>query len=143
MLYITATEKTKKSDEAKSSVLLACIGPRGREVYNMFVFDDDSMKMNFNYILLQFVDYCSLQQMWLSSDTNSSRIDSQRDNVLITLLPNWRSWIRNVNFRIYRIRLSEIWSYWYHRQSVKATSTPRTWFDIRLRSKTCTCIRGN
>ena len=63
MLYITAAEKTKKSDEAKSSVLLACIGPRGREVYDMFVFDDDSMKMNFNYILLQFDDYCSLQQM--------------------------------------------------------------------------------
>ena len=51
MLYITATEKTKKSDEVKSSILLTCIGPRGREVYNTFVFDDDSMKMNFNNIL--------------------------------------------------------------------------------------------
>ena len=58
MLYITAIEKTKKSDEVKSSILLTHIEPRGREVYNMFVFDDDSMKMNFNYILQQFDDYC-------------------------------------------------------------------------------------
>ena len=62
MLYITATEKTKKSDEVKSSILLTCIGPRGREVYNTFGFDDDSMKMNFNYILQQFDDYCSPQK---------------------------------------------------------------------------------
>ena len=58
MLYITATEKTKKSDEVKSNILLTYIGARGRKVYNMFVFDDDSMKMNFNYNLQQFDDYC-------------------------------------------------------------------------------------
>ena len=62
MLYITATEKTKKSDEVKSSILLTCIGPRGREVYNTFAFDDDSMKMNFNNILQQFDDYFSPQK---------------------------------------------------------------------------------
>ena len=61
MLYITATEKTKKSDEVKSSILLTCTELRGKEVY-MFVFDDDSMKMNFNYILQQFDDYCSPQK---------------------------------------------------------------------------------
>ena len=48
MLYITAAEKTKKSDEVKSSILLTCIGLRGRKVNNKFVFDDDSMKMNVN-----------------------------------------------------------------------------------------------
>ena len=62
MLYITATEKIKKSDDVKSSILLTCIGPREREVYNTFVFDDDSMKMNFNCILQQFDDYCSPQK---------------------------------------------------------------------------------
>ena len=59
MLYITATEKTKKSDKVKSSILLTCIGPRGRKVYNTFAFDDNSMKMNFNCILQQFDDFCS------------------------------------------------------------------------------------
>ena len=62
MLYITATEKTKKSDEVKSSILLTSIGLRGREVYHTFIFDDDSTKMNFNYILQQFDDYCSPQK---------------------------------------------------------------------------------
>ena len=109
ILYLTATEKTRKSEEVKSSMLLTCIGPRGRGVYNTFVFDDDSMKMKINCILQQFDDYCSPQKMWLSSDTNFSRIDSQRDNVLIILLPNWRSWASNVNFRLYRTRLSGIW----------------------------------
>ena len=33
-----------------------------REVYNTFVFDDDSMKMIFNCILKQFDDYCSPQK---------------------------------------------------------------------------------
>ena len=88
MLYITAIEKTKKSDEIKSSILLTCVEPRGREVYNMFVFDDNFMKMNFNNILQQFADYCSPKKILLSSDTNFSRIDSQRDNVLTILLPN-------------------------------------------------------
>ena len=59
MLYLTAIEKTKKSDEVKSSILLNCIVPRGREVYNTFVFDDDPMKMNYHNILQQFDDYCS------------------------------------------------------------------------------------
>ena len=61
MLYITATEKEKKSDEVKSSRLLTCTGPRRREVYYTFLFDDDSMKMNLNYILQKFDDYCSTQ----------------------------------------------------------------------------------
>ena len=62
MLYITVTEKTKKSDEVKSSTLLTYIGPRGKEEYNTFVFDDDSMKVNLNCILQQFDDYCSPQK---------------------------------------------------------------------------------
>ena len=60
MLYITATQKAMKSDEVKSSMLLTCIGPRRREVCNTSVFDDDSMKMNFNYIFQQFDNYCEL-----------------------------------------------------------------------------------
>ena len=59
MLYITTTEKTKKPDEVKPSILSTCIGPRGREVRDTFVFDDVSMKMNFSNILQQFDDYCS------------------------------------------------------------------------------------
>ena len=58
----TKTTEIKKSGEVKSSIPLSCIGPRGREVYNTFVFDDDSMKMNFSYILQQFYDYCSSQK---------------------------------------------------------------------------------
>ena len=111
MLYITATEKTKKSDEVKSSILLTCIGPRGREVYNNNTFV--LMMTPWKWILIIFYKnlmiIAPIRKMWLFSDTNFSCTDSQRDNVLIILLLNWRSWIRNVNFWIYRTRLSEIW----------------------------------
>lgn len=60
--YITDAEKTKKSDEVKSSILLTCIGQRGRELHNTFVFGNESMKMNFNYILQKFDDYWSPQK---------------------------------------------------------------------------------
>ena len=58
MLSRTATEKTIKSDKVKFSILLACIRPRGGEVNNTFVFDNDPAKMNFNSILKQSDDYC-------------------------------------------------------------------------------------
>lgn len=57
-LYITATEKTKKSDEIKSSILLSCIGKKGREVYNTFTIDDEN-KMKFDIILAKFEQFFS------------------------------------------------------------------------------------
>ena len=48
---ITVTEKAKKSDKVKST----CIGPRGREVYNTFVFDDGSMKIIFYLVIFFYV----------------------------------------------------------------------------------------
>ena len=109
MLYIIATEKTKKSDEVKSSILLACIGRREREVYNTFVLMMALWKWISVIFYKNLMIIAPLKKMWLFSDTNFSCIDSQRDNVLIILLLNWRSWIRIVNFWIYRTRLSEIW----------------------------------
>ena len=49
MLHITATEKTKKLEEVKFSIL--------HENEFQFYF-----KMNFNFILQQFDDYCSPQK---------------------------------------------------------------------------------
>ena len=36
-LFLTATEKSKKATEIKCSILLNCIGKRGRELYNTFM----------------------------------------------------------------------------------------------------------
>ena len=46
-LYLTATERDGKSDKIKSSILLTCIGEKGREIYDTFTFDEegDSMKL--------------------------------------------------------------------------------------------------
>ena len=54
----TATE-VHKTRQIKFSILSACIE---KQMYDTFVFNDDSMKMNFNYILEQFDCYYSLQK---------------------------------------------------------------------------------
>ena len=110
MLYITATEKTKKSDEVNSSILLTCTEPWGREINNTLVFDDNSMKMNFSNILQQFADYCSPKKnMTFLRYRFFSYIQSE-GQCFDNCVPNWRSWVSNVNFRIYRTHLSGTWS---------------------------------
>ena len=37
-VYLVATESDTKSDKIKTSILLTCIGERGREVYETFEF---------------------------------------------------------------------------------------------------------
>ena len=58
-LYITAAEKDKKSDLVKSSILLTCIGKKGREIYNTFTFNNIDDNMKFNLIIEKFDEYCS------------------------------------------------------------------------------------
>ena len=37
--YLTATEKNEKSDVVKTSILMSCIGEKGREIYDTFEFE--------------------------------------------------------------------------------------------------------
>ena len=43
--YLTAIEKDGKNDEVKTSVLLTCIGQKGREIYETFNFDNPGGEM--------------------------------------------------------------------------------------------------
>lgn len=108
-----------------SRILLTCLGPRGRKVYNTFVFVNDSMKMSFYCILNQFDDYFELTFLRY----NFFCINCRKDNVLTILLSNWKS----SDYQKYN-------SNWYHIKSFKVMSTPRTWLNIRLYFKTLTCI---
>ena len=56
--YLTATEKDSKDNKVKSSILLTCIGPQGREIYNTFSLSDEN-KLNFDQIIIKFDEYCS------------------------------------------------------------------------------------
>ena len=58
-LYLTATESDEKSDKIQSSILLTCIGEKGREIYNTFSFTDESHKLKFRQIIKQFDEYCT------------------------------------------------------------------------------------
>ena len=127
MLYITATEKAKKSDELKSSTLLTCTGPRGREVSNTFVFDDDSMKRNFNNILQQFDDYFSSQKnvTFLRYNFFSYRqSEGQRFDNFVTELKKLR---RECEFSdLQSLLIRDMIIIGITDNQFKATSTPRT-----------------
>ena len=56
--YLTATEKDQKDNKVKSSILLTCIGPQGREIYNTFTFEEDGDKMKFDVLLKKFDEHC-------------------------------------------------------------------------------------
>ena len=53
IIYLAATESTKKPDETKSSILLHCIGEKGREVYNTFNLTEEN-SLNFEAIMTNF-----------------------------------------------------------------------------------------
>ena len=44
---ILATESEEKPEPVKSSILLTCIGSKGREIYNTFNFENDEDIMTF------------------------------------------------------------------------------------------------
>ena len=56
--YLQATEKDKKDNKVKSSILLTCIGPQGREIYNTFNFEQYEDKMNIQLLIKKFDEHC-------------------------------------------------------------------------------------
>ena len=57
--YLTATEKDNKDDKIKTSMLLTCIGQKGREIYETFTFDSADDEMKLEPVLSKFSDYCN------------------------------------------------------------------------------------
>ena len=56
--YMVATETDSKDDKVKSSILLTCIGPQGREVYNTLTFRTGENKLDYKLIIEKFEQYC-------------------------------------------------------------------------------------
>ena len=57
--YLCATEADSKSDKVKTSILLTCIGEKGREIYETFEFENTGDKMKFKPVLKKFEEYCN------------------------------------------------------------------------------------
>ena len=51
--FLTATEKSKKSPEIKCSILLNCIGKKGRELYNTFKYNEGESDLNYDLIIIR------------------------------------------------------------------------------------------
>ena len=58
-LYHTATESDTKSDKSKTSILLTCIGKRGREIHITFTWENASDNLKFNIVIEKFKEYCN------------------------------------------------------------------------------------
>ena len=86
--FMVATEADGKSDKIKSSILLTCIGERGREIYETFDFQDAEDKLKLKPVLEMFESYCNPRSNRLLQDINFLFIDNQRDNLLPILLLN-------------------------------------------------------
>ena len=56
--YLTTTEKGSKEGKVKSSIFLHCIGHKGREIYNTFIFEPKEHSMIFTKITEKFDEYC-------------------------------------------------------------------------------------
>ena len=57
--YLTATEKGRKNDTVKTSVLFTCIGQKSREIYETFNFDNPGEEMRLKSVLEKFSEYCN------------------------------------------------------------------------------------
>ena len=59
---MVATEKDRKENKVKSSILLSCIGPQGREIYNTFTFSQEEENFDYNVIVQKFENFCIPRQ---------------------------------------------------------------------------------
>ena len=61
-LFLVATESDEKPEKTKLSLLLTCIGNRGREIFNTFQFDLDEDRMTIDGIVQKFDEFCNPQK---------------------------------------------------------------------------------
>jgi hypothetical protein len=57
--YLTATDSDSKSDKVKTSILLTCIGPKGREINETFTFSQETDKLKLKVVFEKFSAYCN------------------------------------------------------------------------------------
>ena len=64
-LYLIATEKLKKPNEVKTSILPNCIGKEGQQIYNNFEFSSVNDEMNYD-IVMTISEECSIPKKKLT-----------------------------------------------------------------------------
>ena len=92
--FLVATESDAKSDKIKSSILLICIGQRGRDIYNTFTFTSADDKLKLLPILAKFEEYYFQEKIllifainfFLSPGQTSTTFHKTLYNICCTLL---------------------------------------------------------
>ena len=84
--YLIVTKRDNKDDKVKTSMLLTCIGQKGREISETFPFDlaDDEMKLE--PVLNKFSEYNNPSKNVTILRHNFLRIDSLKARVFTILL---------------------------------------------------------
>ena len=57
--YLVATEADKKPNKVKSSILLTCIGEKGRQIYDTFDFVEEEDPLDLTLLIKKFDEYCT------------------------------------------------------------------------------------
>ena len=60
--FVTVTESDSKSDKIKTSILLTCVGPKGRDIYETSTFEQDTDKLKLKPVLEKFTSYCNARK---------------------------------------------------------------------------------
>lgn len=85
-LYLTATESDEKGDTVKTSILLSCIGKKGREIYNNFTTEGDKFKLDI--VLDKFKNIVTQGRILHSSDIDFSLVNKVMDKLSKNLSQN-------------------------------------------------------
>ena len=62
-LYLIATERLKKPNDVKTSILFNCIRKQGHQIYNNFEFLSVNHEMNYNIVMTKITEYCVPQKI--------------------------------------------------------------------------------
>ena len=83
--YLTATKKDVKNDKVKTSVLMTCIGQKGREIYETFNFDNPGDEMRLACV---FLNTATQERTSLCFVISFLHIDNMKDKTSMTSSQN-------------------------------------------------------
>ena len=93
-LFLIVTPAAEKAEKVKTSILLACIGEKRREIYSTFEFENEQLKYNLETVIEKFNNYCQPRK----NLTFQSAEETRRQTELMTKTPETEN-IDNVQMR--------------------------------------------
>ena len=99
--YWTATELDRKNNKVKTSVLLTCIGQKGRKIYETFNFDNPCDEMRLHLCYRGFLNTATQERTSIYLFISFSHIDNTKGKTSMTSSQNWKNLVQNVHLKFF------------------------------------------